>query len=247
LPRSSRTLVVALVAVAALAVAFFFVADPRQDAAEQIRDPVNGIWVSLRSGATWGEPKLVWLQEPTALALNGCPWMDGSEMVFCTVRSGYPEPTWFRAYRSGSAWTGWEPLSLPEDFQVGELHIRDDELYYGSPRAGGEGGQDIWVLTREGGSWTNPVNIAAVNTDADETRPFVTVDGQELWITRSYQGSPAVVRSRKVGGEWQEGELILSSFAGEPTLDSEGNLYFVHHFYSDGEMRESDIYVAFRK
>ena len=91
------------------------------------------------------------------------------------------------------------------------------------------------------------MNISAVNTEADETRPFVTADGQELWITRWHQGSPAIVRSTKVDGEWQEGELIVSRFAGEPTLDPQGNLYFVHHFYDDGVMLEVDIYVAYRK
>ena len=39
----------------------------------------------------------------------------------------------------------------------------------------------------------------------------------------------------------------FSQFAGEPTLDPQGNLYFVHHFYDDGVMLEVDIYVAYRK
>ena len=72
-------------------------------------------------------------------------------------------------------------------------------------------------------------------------------DGRELWITRWHEGSPALVRSRKIAGQWQEGELIVSRFAGEPTLDAQGNLYFVHHFYDDGVMLEVDIYVAYRK
>jgi len=91
------------------------------------------------------------------------------------------------------------------------------------------------------------LNIGAANTPADETRPYVTPDGQELWITRWHEGSPALVRSRKIAGQWQEGELIVSRFAGEPTLDAQGNLYFVHHFYDDGVMLEVDIYVAYRK
>lgn len=103
------------------------------------------------------------------------------------------------------------------------------------------------MLTLVGGEWANPVNIGAVNTGVDETRPFVTSDGQELWVTRWHEGSPAIVRSRKVDGQWQEGELIVSRFAGEPTLDPQGNLYFVHHFYDDGVMLEVDIYVAYRK
>ena len=54
-------------------------------------------------------------------------------------------------------------------------------------------------------------------------------------------------RSKRLGGEWQEPELIVSTFAGEPTLDWAGNLYFVHHFYEDGVLIEADIYVAHRR
>ena len=46
---------------------------------------------------------------------------------------------------------------------------------------------------------------------------------------------------------WQEPELIISQFAGEPTLDNEGNLYFTHHFFEDSKMIEADIYVAMKK
>jgi rhamnogalacturonyl hydrolase YesR len=77
--------------------------------------------------------------------------------------------------------------------------------------------------------------------------PFLTADGQELWFNRTYMGTPAVYRSKKVNGQWQTPELIVSQFAGEPTLDWEGNLYFVHHYYKDNQMMEADIYVCRRK
>lgn len=226
---------------------FFFAADVRQDASVQVLDPVNGIWVSRRAGGQWQEPELVWLQDPDVLSLNGCPFVAGDEMLFCTGREGYAGVQWFHAQRAGLAWAGWAPSPFPAAYDVGELHVSGDELYYGSARAGGMGGQDIWMLTRADGAWTNPVNVAAVNTTADETRPYVTPDAHELWITRTYQGAPAVFRSTRVGGPWQEPELIVSSFAGEPTLDAEGNLYFVHHFYRGSVMIEADIYVAPRR
>ena len=72
-------------------------------------------------------------------------------------------------------------------------------------------------------------------------------DGEELWFTRFYRGSPAIFRSVMVGGEWQGPELIVSQFAGESTMDNAGNLYFTHHYYRDGEMIEADIYVARKK
>ena len=226
---------------------FFFVADIREDPSIQIRDPVNGIWMSRQVGGAWQEPELVWLQDFDELALNGCPWVAGNEMLFCSARAGFSGLHWFRAERTGGDWQNWDVVTFPAEYDVGELHIHGDELYYGSARSGGEGGQDIWMLTRANGEWTNPVNITAVNTGVDETRPFVAPDGQELWVTRWHEGSPAIVRSKRVGEQWQEGELIVSRFAGEPTLDAQGNLYFVHHFYDEGVMLEVDIYVAYRK
>jgi hypothetical protein len=41
--------------------------------------------------------------------------------------------------------------------------------------------------------------------------------------------------------------LIISQFAGESSVDNEGNIYFTHHFYKDGVMLEADYYVAYRK
>ena len=77
--------------------------------------------------------------------------------------------------------------------------------------------------------------------------PYISPDGNELWFNRFYLGSPAIYRSKKINNEWQEPELIISQFAGEPTLDNDGNIYFVHHYYIDGEMIETDIYVAMKK
>lgn len=225
---------------------FFFAADVRQDVSVQIRDPVNGIWVSKRRNGQWAEPTLVWLQDPGELALNGCEFVAGDEMLFCTARAGFTGVRWYRADFRDGAWTNWRPADFPAEYDVGELHIQGDELYYGSARPGGAGGQDIWMLTRSGDGWVNPVNVAAVNTAADETRPYVTPDGQELWITRWYEGTPAVFRSKRENGTWQTAELIVSQFAGEPTLDEEGNLYFVHHYYRNSVMIEADIYVAYR-
>ncbi len=226
---------------------FFFAADLRDDASLQIQNPVNGIWVARRNGTGWAEPSLVWLQDPGVPALNGCPFVSGDGMLFCTIREGFPELGWFEADKEAGSWENWRPASFPQALEVGELHVHDDELYYDSSRPGGEGGRDIWRASRSGDTWVSPENVEAVNTHADETRPYVSGDGSELWITRTYQGSPAVFRSLRVEGAWQEAELVVSRFAGEPTLDSAGNLYFVHHFMRDGAMVEADIYVAYRR
>jgi len=132
---------------------------------------------------------------------------------------------------------------------MGEMHITADgnEIYFHSGRAGGKGGYDIWVTRKVNNEWQEPENIEAINTADPEGWPFVTQDGKELWFTRWYLGSPAIFRSQKVNGQWSEPELIISQFAGEPSLDKDGNLYFTHHFYWDSKQLDADIYVAYRK
>lgn len=226
---------------------FFFTPDPNITPEEQLLDGVTGIWVSRWEGGKWQEAERVWLQEEGKLALDGCAYVAADRMYFCSAREGYVGVHWFTANYEDGGWKKWTNADFPSEYSVGELHIWGEELYYHSDLDGGKGGSDIWMLEKTNGEWQGPVNVAVVNTDGDEGMPYVTSDGQELWFNRFYQGSPAIFRSKRVNGEWQEPELIVSQFAGEPTLDWQGNLYFVHHFYEDGNMIEADIYVAYRK
>jgi len=225
---------------------FMFVKDVREDIHIQIRDFVNGIWVSKKINNAWQEPEFVQLQDSDKLALNGCEFVQGNKMLFCTAREGYTGLHWFSAEYKDNKWTNWKESDFPTEYDVGELHIWKDELYYHSHKEGGIGGSDIWMLKKINDKWLDPTNIKKVNSDIDEGMPYITPDGKEMWINRWHKGSPAVFRSKRINKEWQEPELIVSSFAGEPTLDKEGNLYFVHHYYKDDEMIEADIYVAYK-
>ena len=219
---------------------------------KQILDGVTGIYVSHKVDGQWQQPERVWLQNPCHLALDGCLFVLGDEMWFCSGREGnYRELDMWTAEFKDGCWTNWKNAGekLNVDYKIGELHITADgkEMYFHSDRAGGKGQYDIWVSRRVDGVWQEPENIEAVNTPENEGWPFVTQDGNELWFTRTYLGTPAIFRSRRVNGEWQEPELIISQFAAEPSLDNEGNVYFTHHFFKDGVMLEADYYVAYRK
>ena len=227
----------------------FFTPDVRLPAEEQLYDGVTGVYVSHRSGGVWGEAERVWLEPPGMLSLDSAVTIRGDEMWFASVREGITGMSMFTAEWLDGRWQNWQPISarLRDEIQVGEAHLSGNDLYFHSYRPGGKGDMDIWKTTRDGDNWSDPVNIATVNTEAKEGWPCITPDGQELWFTRQYQGAAAIFRSKWVEDNWGEPELILSQFAGEPSVDSAGNVYFAHHFFDNGQMIEADIYVINRK
>jgi hypothetical protein len=238
---------------------FFFTPDVSIPAERQLLDNVTGIWVAHRNGETWGEPERVRLSDPGKLALDGCEFVSGNLMYFCTAREGYTGIQWFSAeFRNGS-WQDWHYAGdelKQSEYELGELHITTDgqELYFHSSRAGGYGGVDLWVSQKDPSGWGEPINLGpTVNTTSDEGWPFVSVDGQELWFNgQSTKGrpGPAIFRSlRQPDGSWGAVQEIISTFAGEPALTGDGKtLYFVHHHYSEdlSHMLEADIYVSYR-
>ncbi len=231
---------------------FFFTPDVSIPAEKQVLDGVTGIYVSKRVNGSWPAAERVILQDPGKLALDGAEFVQGNVMWFASAREGYTGVNLFTAEFLNGKWSNWQYVGdkLMKEYQVGEMHITADgnEMYFHSSRDGGKGQLDIWVTKKVNGEWQAPENVEEVNTADNEGWPFISQDGNELWFTRTYLGTPAVYRSLRINGTWSEPELIVSQFAGEPTLDVSGNLYFVHHFYSnDSRMIEADIYVAHRK
>jgi len=225
---------------------FFFTPDVRVLPEQQLLDEVTGVWISTKVDDLWTTPARVWLQDPGILALDGAVCVQNDEMWFASAREGYTGVNMFTAQMTNASWADWQYCGdrLMSEIQIGEVHIHGDELYFHSNRAGGHGELDIWVTVRDGELWSDPVNIDAVNSNSSDGFPFISTDGNELWFTRTYLGTPAVYRSVKVGDEWSDPELIVSQFAGEPTLDDLGNLYFTHHYYENDVMIEADIYLA---
>ncbi|MCW4050839.1 MAG: hypothetical protein NWE89_13995 [Candidatus Bathyarchaeota archaeon] len=230
---------------------FFFTPDVRKPAEMQVLDGYTGIWVSRKVDGVWGEAERLWLIED-GLSLDGCPYVDPEEIWFCSVRNGNLKEIdfWIASLGEDGVYNirnAGEELNI--EIQVGELHITSDynTIYYHSMREDGVGGMDLWKVDREGDGWGEPVNLVNINSPDHEGYPYVNMEMDELWINKWYMGSPGTFRSKLVDGEWTTPELVVSSFAGEPNLDPDGNIYFVHHYFEDGVMLEADIYVAYRK
>jgi hypothetical protein len=224
---------------------FFFTPDPNKPPEAQLTDEVTGIYVSHAGVDGWGTPRRVQLQDPGKLSLDGCEFILGEVMWFCSAREGYIGLHWFSAKFSGEKWENWQVADFKPEYEVGELHITADrhQLYFHSARPGGQGGYDLWVSENLYGEWQPPVNLAALNSPHTDGWPFITQDGAELWFTRMI-GAPELWRSKLVDGAWAAPEQMFINFAGEASLDSQGNVFFTHHFYRDNRMLEADIFYA---
>ena len=223
---------------------FFFTPDVSIQAGQQLTDGVSGIYVSTKQAGVWTKPQRVILQDAGKLALDGCEFVLGETMWFCSAREGYEGIHWLTATNRSGTWQDWRIADFDPAFEVGELHMDANatSLYFASRRAGGLGGLDIWTSAGAGGAWDQPVNLASVNTPDDEGWPALSPDGQELWFARNW----GIWRSLRSAEGWSQPELIISPLAGEPSLDAAGNLYFVHHYLVDNKMIEADIYYAAR-
>mgnify|MGYP005847528833 FL=1 len=226
----------------------WFTPSPNIPVEKQLFDGVTGIYAFQKTDAGWSDAQRIWLQDPGKLALDGCEFVLGNTMWFCSAREGYTGMNWFTAEFVNGTWQNWKDANFNPAYEVGELHISADgkELYFHSPRAGGLGEYDLWISQNVGGVWQEPVNLTSLNSTYNDGWPYVTQDGSELWFTRTV-GAPELWRSKRINGEWTPPQKMFAPFAGEASLDHEGNVYFTHHFYKDNVMLEADIYVAAKK
>jgi Tol biopolymer transport system component len=94
-----------------------------------------------------------------------------------------------------SAWSAPVNLGAPVNTaanETGPALSKDGlSLYFTSTRAGGSGGQDIWVAQRASvdGPWGAPVNLGpTVNTAAIDRNPILSRDGHELFFASTRSG-----------------------------------------------------------
>jgi hypothetical protein len=226
----------------------------------QVLDSVTGIWYSRLEAGQWSEPVRVVLNDD--VGLDGCQQLQGDTLWFASIRTKdmLGDIDVFTAVRRNGEWQDWRNAGrqLNVDYNIGEFHLTSDHrtMYFGSAETGESlwVGYDLWKMERNASGWDTPVRLGAnINDSFSQSHPFVSSDMQELWYTGwcdSIMG-PCVYRSRRdSAGNWETPEQIVVQFAGEPTLDDAGNLYFTHHFYTGGDtsrMLEADIYYCRRR
>ncbi|QQR98723.1 MAG: OmpA family protein [Sphingobacteriales bacterium] len=76
-------------------------------------------------------------------------------------------------------------------YSVGHPALTADgnTMYFVSDMPGGKGGTDLYVTTKSGDSWSNPINLTQLNTTGNEMFPNVDDDGN---LTFSSNGLPGL-------------------------------------------------------
>jgi Tol biopolymer transport system component len=130
-------------------------------------------------------------------AIDRAPWIDAdaSVMYFETDRDGSSDI--YRSFRKGTVFAD------PEE--VGELNTNSDEsapvlqanglaIFFSSTRAGGSGGNDVWMATRSDpdDGFGMADNVTEVNSTDFDWPTWISPDGCRLYL-----GS-----RRNVGGEF---------------------------------------------
>jgi len=103
-----------------------------------------------------------------------------------------------------------EPINTPGNEGAQSISADGMYLYFTAcSRSDGHGSCDIYVATRQGDRWANPVNIGSpVNTSSWESQPSISPDGRTLYFTSNRNGNTGRMdiwmSMRKRDNTWSE-------------------------------------------
>lgn len=115
---------------------------------------------------------------------------DGNYLFYtlCNSDQGYGSCDLYWAKRIGNRWSRPRNFGTPvnSSFWESQPTIAPDgkTIYFASNRPGGYGGLDLWKTTMTSeGTFSEPVNLGSnINTENDETAPFIHPDGSTIYF-----------------------------------------------------------------
>jgi OmpA-OmpF porin, OOP family len=159
----------------------------------------ENLFVAVRREASWSEPVSISAdintrQNEGAGSISG----DGKTLVFasCDRPDSFGSCDLYISFRTGEKWS--KPVNLGGqvngkgwDSQP-SLSADGRTLYFASVRAGGQGGEDVWMTTLGAdNTWSAPVNLGAtINSSGNENSPFIHPSGSTLYL--SSDGHPGL-------------------------------------------------------
>ena len=113
------------------------------------------------------------------------------------------------------------------------------------------GDDNFWRVDRNAGSWGVPTPLEAVNSEADETMPFIDGNG-DLYFCAALNGARSpqhIFVSKFVQGEFEKPEQLkggVNTPGGEynPTFSPDGRLLFLELVDAPGGLGGGDIYFS---
>ncbi|HEX8152393.1 MAG TPA: hypothetical protein VF698_04665 [Thermoanaerobaculia bacterium] len=129
-------------------------------------------------------------------------------------------------------------------------------LFFASTRGGGGKrlGFDLWVVERNGASWSEPRKLDAnVNSDGYDNYPAVTASGTLYFASErpGGRGRADLYRARFVGGHYTPaenlGDAINSSDTEADPYIAPDESFLIFCSARDDGFGEGDLYISFRK
>ena len=153
------------------------------------------------------------LSEPTIVSELNTKWhdgpvavsSDGSTMYYASEsfnegdfeknkekKLKYGKIYLYKATKEGDKWSNSSALPFnSKAYSVRNPAISKDgkTLYFSSDMPGGQGGEDLWKVSVDGDSYGTPENLGTtVNTEGDESFPFVTDNNVLYFASNARQG-----------------------------------------------------------
>ncbi len=126
-----------------------------------------------------------------------CISPDGKRLLFASKRPGGKggSDIWMSVRDSSGKWLPavnlGDSINTAGDEMAPFLHADNQTLYFSSNGHPGMGGFDLFLSRKNSaGQWSSPTNLGyPVNTHADELNIFVSLDGEQAWISSNRDGN----------------------------------------------------------